>query len=135
MRTCLRSWATSVEDSAAELVGIQVGDRILSVEGKPTETWSELFVAVMPRAERELSVVVLGANGQPRTLRMTPDSQTEFQMGDLGVGPVMEPQIRSVKPGEPADQAGLRVDDVVEAIGGERLAREDLIARINGSAG
>ncbi len=124
-----------VEDSAAELVGIQVGDRILSVEGKPTETWSELFVAVMPRAERELSVVVLGANGQPRTLRMTPDSQTEFQMGDLGVGPVMEPQIRSVKPGEPADQAGLRVDDVVEAIGGERLAREDLIARINGSAG
>ncbi len=124
-----------VEDSAAELVGIQVGDRILSVEGKPTETWSELFVAVMPRAERELSVVVLGANGQPRTLRMTPDSQTEFQMGDLGVGPVMEPQIRSVKPGEPADQAGLQVDDVVEAIGGERLAREDLIARINGSAG
>ena len=124
-----------VEDSAAELVGIQVGDRILSVEGKPTETWSELFVAVMPRAERELSVVVRGANGQPRTLRITPDSQTEFQMGDLGVGPVMEPQIRSVKPGEPADQAGLQVDDVVEAIGGERLSREDLITRINSSAG
>ena len=124
-----------VEDSAAELVGIQVGDRILSVEGKPTETWSKLFVAVMPRAERELSVVVRGANGQPRTLRITPDSQTEFQMGDLGVGPVMEPQIRSVKPGEPADQAGLQVDDVVEAIGGERLSREDLITRINSSAG
>ena len=124
-----------VEDSAAELVGIQVGDRILSVEGKPTETWSELFVAVMPRAERELSVVVRGANGQRRTLRITPDSQTEFQMGDLGVGPVMEPQIRSVKPGEPADQAGLQVDDVVEAIGGERLSREDLITRINSSAG
>ncbi len=124
-----------VEDSAAELVGIQVGDRIVSVEGSPTESWSDLFVAVLPRADRELSVVVRGAGGQLRTLRMTPDSQTEYQMGDLGVGPVMEPQIRSVKPGEPADRAGLRIDDVVEAVEGERLSREDLITRINGSAG
>ena len=124
-----------VEDSVAEVVGIQVGDQILSVEGTPTETWSDLFVAVMPRAQRELSVVVRGTNGQPRTLRMTPDSQTEFQIGDLGVGPVMEPQILSVNSGEPADQVGLQVDDVIAAIDGESLSREDLIARIQGSAG
>ena len=124
-----------VEDSVAELVGIQVGDQILSVEGTPTETWSDLFVAVMPRAQRELSVVVRGTNGQPRTLRMTPDSQTEFQIGDLGVGPVIEPQILSVNPGEPADQVGLQVDDVIAAIDGESLSREALITRIQGSAG
>ena len=51
---------TVVEDSVAELVGIQVGDQILSVDGTPTETWSDLFKAVMPRAQRELSVVVRG---------------------------------------------------------------------------
>ena len=126
---------TVVEDSVAELVGIQVGDQILSVDGTPTETWSDLLKAVMPRAQRELSVVVRGTNGQPRTLRMTPDSQTEFEIGDLGVGPAKEPQILSVSPGQPADQAGLQVDDVIAAIDGESLSREDLIARIQGSAG
>ena len=123
-----------VENSVAELVGIQVGDQILSVEGTPTETWSDLFVAVMPRAQRELSVVVRGTTGQLRTLLMTPDSQTDFEIEDLGVGPVMEPQILSINSGEPADHVGLQVDDVIEAMDGESLSREDLIARIQGSA-
>ena len=125
---------TVVEDSVAEQVGIQVGDQILSVEGTPTETWSDLFVAVMPRAQRELSVVVRAADGLVRTLRMTPDSRTEFEVGDLGVGPVMEPQILTINPGEPADQVGLQVDDVIEAVDGELLPRDDLIARMQGSA-
>ena len=125
---------TVVEDSVAELVGIQVGDQILSVDGTPTETWSDLFKAVMPRAQRELSVVVRDTNGQPRALRMTPDARTDFEIGDLGVGPAKEPQILSVSPGEPADQVGLLVDDVIAAVDGESLSREDLIARIQGSA-
>ena len=66
---------------------------------------------------------------------MTPDSQTEFQVGDLGVGPTLEPQILSVTPGKRGDQAGLQVDDVIAAIDGESLSREDLIERIQGSAG
>ena len=32
-----------VEGSAAQGVGIQVGDRIMSVEGQATETWSDLL--------------------------------------------------------------------------------------------
>jgi regulator of sigma E protease len=124
-----------VEGSAAEQVGIQVGDQLLSVDGRPTETWSDVFVAVMPRADREISVVVRDPSGARRTLNVTPDSQTRFEMGDLGVGPVMEPQIRSVNPGEPADLAGILTDDVIEAVEGEALKSDDLIARIHASAG
>ena len=82
-----------VEGSAAEGAGIQVGERIVSVEGQATDTWSDLFVAVMPRAERVVSVVVSDPAGLTRTIDLTPDSQTDFEMGDLGVGPIMEPQI------------------------------------------
>lgn len=121
------------EDSAADQAGIQIGERILSIEGTPTETWSDLFTLVMPRAERELLVVVRDTGGRTRTIRMTPDFQTEYQIGDLGVGPVMEPQIRAVTPGEPADRAGLRVDDIVEAVEGEPTSSENLITRINDS--
>lgn len=123
-----------VEGSAAERVGIQVGERIVSVEDQLTSSWSDLFVAVMPRADRALSVVVSDAAGARRTLSVIPDSQTEFEMGDLGVGPIMRPQIRSVDAGEPADIAGLQADDVIEAVGGEQLNSDQLIERINQSA-
>jgi len=123
-----------VEGSAAESVGIQVGERIVSVEDQLTSTWSDLFVAVMPKADRALSVVVSDAAGVRRTLSVTPDSQTEFEMGDLGVGPIMRPQIRSVTGGEPADIAGLKADDVIEAVDGEPLNSDQLIELINQSA-
>ena len=122
-----------VEGSAAEGAGIQVGERIVSVEGQATDTWSDLFVAVMPRAERVVSVVVSDPAGLTRTIDLTPDSQTDFEMGDLGVGPIMEPQIRSVNPGEPADQAGLQVEDVIVAVGAKRVTSEALIEQINAS--
>ena len=126
---------TVVEDSAAESVGIEVGDRIVSVEGQLTNTWSDLFVQVMPRADRDIAVEVLDPAGNTRTIRMTPDSQTAFEMGDLGVGPVVEPQVRAVSPGEPADIAGMQPDDVIEALEGQHVSSQDLIKRINASAG
>ena len=119
-----------VEGSAAERVGIQVGDRIVTVEGRVVETWEDLFMAVMPRADREIAVVVRNASGE-RTLQVTPDSQTQFEMGDLGISPVMQPQIRNVLRGEPAEAAGIEIGDVIEAIGGEAVSSEVLVERIN----
>jgi regulator of sigma E protease len=126
---------TVVEGSVAESVGIGIGERILSVGGHPTDTWRDLFVQVMPRADRAISVEVRDPAGRTRTIRMAPDSQTEFEVGDLGIGPVVEPQIRAVSPGEPADMAGLQPDDIIEALEGEHVSSKDLISRINGSAG
>lgn len=119
-----------VEGSAADLVGIQVGDRIVSVAGQVVETWEQLFLEVMPRADREIAVVVRGAGGERRLL-VTPDSQTSFEMGDLGVGPLMQPQIRSVAPDEPAAQAGIEVGDVIEAVEGDAVTSDELVERIN----
>ena len=125
---------TVVAGSAADRVGIEVGDQIISVASATIETWEDLFVAVMPRADREISVVVRNASGE-RTLRVTPDSQTEFEMGDLGIGPVMQPQIRSVSADEPAEAAGIRVGDVIEAVEGDAVSSEELVERINTSPG
>lgn len=126
---------TVTEGSAAEGAGIQVGDRIFSVEDQAVETWSDLFVAVMPRAGRVISVVVSEPDGRQRTVSITPDSQTDFEMGDLGIGPIMEPQVRSIASGEPADLAGLQVEDVIVAVGGDPVTSEELIERINASPG
>ena len=124
---------TVAEGSAAERVGIRAGDRVVSVAGRVVETWEELFRAVLPRAAREIEVVVRNAGGE-RVLRVTPDSQTQFEMGDLGIAPVLQPQIRSVAPGEPAEAAGIEAGDVIEAIEGDAVSSDELVTRINAHA-
>ncbi len=77
-------------------------------------------------------MVVRGPSGE-RALRVTPDSQTSFEMGDLGIGPLMQPQIRTVTPGDPADRAGIMVGDVIEAVEGEAVTSDELVDQINAS--
>ena len=124
-----------VDDSPAARAGIRAGERIVSVAGRAVETWDELFVAVMPRAEREIPVVVRDVAGRERTLDMVPEARTQFEMGDLGIGPTMRPQIINVTPGGPAEHAGVEVGDVIVAIDGEEIAGNELVDRIGASAG
>ena len=123
-----------MEASPAEQSGIRVGDLILRIGGRPVETWEELFVTVMPRAERELEVV-LRRGLQEVTIQVTPEAQTQFQVGDLGVVPIMQPQILNVMTGDPADLAGIRPRDVITAVNGEPITRDNpFVETINANA-
>ena len=124
-----------VDGSPAARAGIVVGERIVSVAGRAVDTWDALVVAVLPRAEREIPIVVRDTAGRERTLQIVPDARTEFEMGDLGVGPAMHPQVRDVAPGDPADLGGVEAGDVILAINGEPVSGADLVDRIGGSAG
>ena len=123
-----------MEASPAEQSGIRVGDLILRIGGRPVQTWEELFVAVMPRAERELEVV-LRRGLQEVTIQVTPEAQTQFQVGDLGVVPIMQPQILNVMTGDPADLAGIRPRDVITAVNAEPITRDNpFVETINANA-
>ena len=123
-----------VEDSPADRAGITAGERIVSVAGRAVETWEALVVAVLPRAEQEIPVVVRDAESRERTLNVVPDARTDFAMGDLGVAPEMRAQIITATPGDPADRAGIEVGDVILEIDREPVAGDDLVERISGNA-
>jgi regulator of sigma E protease len=116
--------------SPAEKAGLRPGDRVIRVNGREIPTWEDLDMSVLPKANRELSFVVL-RDGQTIDLKITPASETKYEIGDIGVLPVMRPQVITITPNSPAARAGLQPDDVFLAVNGERgLDREQLIDRI-----
>ena len=127
---------TVVEESPAERAGIRPGDLVLQVAGRPVQTWMDLQLAVLPHAGSELEFVIRGGDGAQRTARLTPQAEGQFRLGEIGVLPQMHPQVRRVLPGEPAELAGIRVDDAILAVNGEPVENQgQLIAMINASAG
>ncbi len=121
-------------DSPAAVAGIRAGDRILSVAGREVDTWEELMFAVAPRADREIDVVLRDASGI-RTVQVTPAAQTQYNLGDLGVGPDVSPQVIAVSStsSSAAQEAGMLVGDVIEAVEGREVTIESLIETINAS--
>ncbi len=121
------------EDSPAEAAGIRLGDRILSVAGRQVDTWDELVYAVVPRADQEIDVVLRDASGV-RTVQVTPAAQTSYNLGDLGVGPDVSPQVVAWSPtSSSARDAGILIGDVIEAVEGRDVSQETLVELINAS--
>jgi regulator of sigma E protease len=123
------------DDSPASRAGLQIGDRIVSVNARPVNTWDELDIEVVPKANRELDLVV-DRGGERIEVPITPEAVTKYEFGDLGIGPRFRPELTQIVPDSPASKAGLLRGDVVVAVGGERdPSGEQVIERIRASAG
>lgn len=116
--------------SAAEKGGIKPGDLVLSVNGRDVKTWDDLQMAVLPKANRQLAMVI-ERDGKQSTLTVTPAAETKYELGTLGVGPVLRPQVIRTASGMPAEKAGLKHGDVIVSVDGQSsLKREEIIAHI-----
>jgi regulator of sigma E protease len=118
------------EDSAAAKAGLRVGDRVVSVDGEPVANWEEYSNAIVPKAKREVNIGYV-RDGRPAYVKVVPAGYSKYELGDLGIRPLVHPQIVAVIKGQAADQAGLKVGDVVVAVEGKADAPyEELIAAI-----
>ncbi len=114
-------------DSPAARAGVQTGDLVTRIGSADVSTWEQLELAVASRPEREVEMVVV-RDGREQRLTITPDttelrtrSNARFEVGTIGVMPDVNPSIRGLVPGEPAEQAGLKAGDVILSIAGERM--------------
>jgi regulator of sigma E protease len=109
-------------DSVASRSDIKVGDRIVSVSGRPVATWEQFLVAVGTKPDREVEIGLL-RNGLEQTRKVTPAviRQSRFEFGDIGVLPSVHPFVRSVQPGGAAELAQVKVGDSVLAVNGQPI--------------
>jgi regulator of sigma E protease len=122
-------------NSVAEAAGIQVGDRVISVDDKDVPTWRQFDIAVATRANRPVRLVI-ERDGKRIERQVVPASMDRFDTGAIGVLRLTHPQIAELRPGQPGVEGGLRPADVVLVAGGERnLSRERLIELIQAHEG
>jgi regulator of sigma E protease len=121
-------------NSPAAKVGIQRGDRIVTVAGREVNTWEQFFINVGTRAGREIEIGVL-RDGKQFAVRLTPAPQTKFEIGDIGVLPDTHPLVGALLPGGPAEKSGLKAGDVIQRVDGVTITlREQLIAAVSKKA-
>jgi len=109
-------------DSPGDRAGFKPGDQITAVASRPVATWEDFYIAVGTKPDREVQIDYL-RDGSPKSVNVTPKPPegSRFQIGDIGVLPDVHPHIRSVNPGDPADKAGLKPNDVVVSVNGETI--------------
>jgi regulator of sigma E protease len=108
-------------NSPAAKGGIKPGDRIVRVSGREVRDWEQLSIAIGTKPGREVPIELV-RDGRTMTVRVTPDSQTKYEIGDIGVLPNVHPRISAVSPGDPADKAGLKTGDKVLAVNGRVMS-------------
>lgn len=125
------------QDSPAEVAGIEVGDRVVAVDGTDLaddDLAMDVLVGMSPNATRTISVV---RGGERLELQMETGVAEEIHgASDPGWLLKMEkPSIARVTPGGPADEGGLQAGDVVVSANGlEDIDRAGFIEKIERSA-
>jgi len=97
--------------------GFRKGDRILSIDGTPTPTWSEAEFAFSVAPRQKLSVEI-DRGGERQTLSIVPRAVSKFDLGFSGLGPALPPKIGRVLPRSAAAESGLAAGDVIKTIDG-----------------
>jgi regulator of sigma E protease len=122
------------DDSPAARAGLAVGDRIVAIDGVPVENWDQYSTEIVPKAKRQVAVGFV-RNGRAGQITVVPIGQGKYELGDLGIQPITHPEVAAVSKGQPAQQAGLRVGDVIMAVDGKAdLPYEALLDAIKSHA-
>jgi len=113
---------TVVEGSAGAEAGLLPGDRVVAVDGKEADSWSDVSFALMTSPGKPVHLTVeRTVERQAERLEATvvPAADPRYGLGDLaGLYPLALPKITSVEPDGRAAAAGLEVDDVLLSVGG-----------------
>jgi regulator of sigma E protease len=109
--------ATFAEGSAGARAGLKPGDRVLTVDGVAVENWEQYSAAILPKAKRDVTIGFV-RDGRPGQVTVVPAGQGKYEIGDLGIQPLVHPEIVMVSSGQPAERAGLTRGDVVVAVDG-----------------
>jgi len=104
--------------SPAERAGFMAGDVIEEINGRGISDWTKALTLIAVNPDTDVTVIV-ERQSEKKTLTLRPDLATELKIGTSGLVPDIPAEIGKLKPGFPAEQAGVMVNDKVIAVDGK----------------
>ncbi|MCL1814806.1 MAG: RIP metalloprotease RseP [Treponema sp.] len=112
--------------------GLLTGDRIVEINKKKIDNYRDIRKNIALNPDKDLPITVI-RNGETVILSVHPNMDSKGS-GKIGVYPWVEPLVQGIRPGSPAEKAGLQPGDRILAIDGKELPYEAAIIKIFNTA-
>ncbi len=123
----------SLGGPAAQVARIPFGARVVSVGGRPIESWDQMQARLSAAPAGEIE---LGLEGRAPVVLDLPASPASRDTLKQGLFVLVPPVLDQIVPDQPAARAGLRSGDLIVAVDGERVETWDrVVERIRESPG
>jgi len=131
-------------DRDAGKAGLKAGDRIVSIDGQPIESFQDILNTIIarPAGSRFTIVVQRTEPGSTEPKEVVFDGvASKREEGDdwpkIGIGPEYEPKISGMALRSPEEQAGLKENDLILAVNGQPVSKWSQLTRAleEGAAG
>ncbi|HZL56021.1 MAG TPA: RIP metalloprotease RseP [Bryobacteraceae bacterium] len=123
------------QGSPAAKAGVQVGDKIVRLNGKDKPDWEDIITTEFGSVGNALSVT-LDRGGHDYTVSITPVLDDKSGLGDAGWEGQNRVEIGAVTEGMPAAAAGIKVGDLMTKVNGipihSRLTLPEVIKKSEG---
>jgi len=96
------------------------GDVIEKVNGRSINNWTKALSLIAVNPDTDV-IVTVDRKGEKRTFTLRPETATELKIGMSGLVPDMPAEIGRLKPGFPAEKAGIQVNDKIIAVDGKTI--------------
>jgi regulator of sigma E protease len=106
--------------SPAERAGFISGDVIEEINGRGISDWTKALTLIAVNPDTDVKVIV-ERQGEKKALTLRPELATELKIGTSGLVPDIPAEIGRLKPGFPAEQAGVMVSDKIIAVDGKTI--------------
>jgi regulator of sigma E protease len=112
----------AIPEYAPAVSGVQAGDRILSVNGAKTSTWSDVYSRLKEIKPGQMINLVVSRQSTEQTLTATAPAKLESEADRVVGYPLVPAVTEEVGIGTPAERAGLKAGDIFTAIDGKPVA-------------